>query len=71
MFDYFRSKGLTDKDLQLPWANPSREGRAERLRKKYFGQLDKRTVEVLYHKYKLDHELFDYDIEPYRSLAKD
>ncbi len=35
-----------------------------------FSQISKSDVMSLYHKYRADHELFGYGIEPYLSLAK-
>ena len=40
-------------------------------RKKYFSQLTKAAVRSLYHKYRVDHELFGYGVEPYLSLARE
>ena len=40
------------------------------LAREYFGQLTTGLVDRLYETYRLDFELFDYNIEPYRSYAK-
>ena len=71
VYQYFLNHNVSRDQLGLPWANPSKEGRAERLRNKYFAQLTKSEVRALYHKYRVDHEMFGYHIEPYLSIAKD
>ena len=58
-----------DVDLSLPWLNP--RSSADEDRRALFAQLKKIEVKQLFEAYKVDHDLFGYNIEPYFSLAKD
>jgi len=63
--DFLRRKGVLQVDL--PWTN--RESARER-EKELFSQLTKNEVMSLYEKFKIDHELFGYQIESYLSYAR-
>lgn len=62
--------GLEDKLHLFPRTHTQSGGHSSLLAKKYFSQLSAQQVQNLYDLYKLDHELFGYDIEPYLSYAK-
>ena len=63
---------INDED-KYQWLNPSiKAGKnSDSKAKEYFSQISKSEVVELYHKYRIDHELFDYSIEPYFSFASD
>ncbi|XP_059085003.1 carbohydrate sulfotransferase 11-like isoform X2 [Tigriopus californicus] len=50
----------------LQWKN---SGQTELLEEFYFSQLSKAEVLQLYQAYKVDHDLFRYDVEPYLSFS--
>lgn len=54
---------------KLPWLNPTLDNSKSKF-KIYFSQLTKKDVENLFFKFRIDHELFDYGIEPFLSFAK-
>ena len=74
----FKESGLTEflaqnvraeVDLHLPWLNP--RSKAEEDKKVFFRQLTKAEVKQVFDAYRVDHDLFGYNIEPYLSFAKE
>ena len=63
---------INDED-KFQWLNPTiKAGKNSQSKAKdYFSQLTKAQVLELYHKFRIDHEMFDYSIEPYLSYARD
>lgn len=58
--------GLASTNISLPWANKRSSGQQDSLR--YFRQVDLARTRGLYHIYRLDFEMFGYDVEPYFQL---
>jgi hypothetical protein len=58
--------GLSQTNLTLPWTNRRNSSAPVALR--YFAQLDLPTVRALHAIYRIDFQMFDYDVEPYFQL---
>ncbi len=54
---------------KLPWLNPALDNSKSKF-KTYFSQLSEKDIKNLFFKFRIDHELFDYGIEPFLSFAK-
>ncbi|XP_064089883.1 carbohydrate sulfotransferase 11-like [Macrobrachium nipponense] len=61
--------GLEDQ-LHVEWIHRTANDRTSDVANLYYSQLTRRQVDQLYAKYKLDFELFDYNHEAYREMAK-
>ena len=63
---------LINDDDQFLWLNPSiKQGENSNTKgSQYYSQLDRQTILELYHRFRIDHEMFDYSIQPYLSYAK-
>jgi Sulfotransferase family len=60
--------GLSQTNLTLPWTN--RHNNSEPVALRYFAQLDLPTVQQLFQIYRIDFEMFGYDVQPYLDLFK-
>ena len=62
---------LINDDDQVLWLNPSiKQGENSNTKgSQYYSQLDRQTILELYHRFRIDHEMFDYSIQPYLSYA--
>jgi hypothetical protein len=58
--------GLSQTNLTLPWTNRRNSSAPVALR--YFAQLDLPTVRALHAIYRIDFQMFGYDVEPYFQL---
>lgn len=61
---------LDDKVDLFPHTHSQAGGHSSTLAQKYFSQLTVDQVKELFNLYRLDHELFGYDIQPYLNYAK-
>ena len=63
---YLNEIGLGEYAEKFPWSNPNSKSI---LVPDFYSRLRKTTVQELYHIYKVDHELFDYDPQSFLDLA--
>ena len=63
---YLNEIGLGEYAEKFPWSNPNSKSI---LVPDFYSRLKKTTVQELYHIYKVDHELFDYDPQSFLDLA--
>ena len=61
--------GLSSTNISLPWANRKNFGNDAKLH--YFSKIGMDRLIRLYNIYKIDFEMFDYDVQPYMDLFKE
>lgn len=61
--------GLDD-ELTVEWRHPSGSDTSDDTAERYYSLLTTEQVDELYQKYRLDFELFDYDADDHRDMAK-
>lgn len=60
--------GISATNISLPWANRKNFGKDQTLH--YFSKIGLDRLNLLYNIYKIDFEMFDYDVQPYFDLYK-
>ena len=67
--DYLSELGLEKYAGEFPWSNPHQGTSLKAIQ--FYSRLNRSTIEQLYQMYKMDHELFLYDPQPYFDMAID
>ena len=63
---YLHQVGLVEFVNKFPWSNPN--SKSTRIFE-FYSKLNKTTVQELYYIYRVDHELFEYDPQPFIDIA--
>ena len=64
---FFRSK--IEKFAQLQLKNPTEGGKTEEKRKEFYSTIPCQILEQLISVYKMDIEMFDYDVTPFKNIC--
>ena len=59
-----------DLEFNLDWVHKTSSERTSDVAAQYYSEISREDLESLYFVYKLDFDLFDYDVVPYLSMGK-